>query len=584
MLPITTPFDAVSCSSVNTVWGALTIEVLARLGVKTVVTSPGARSAPLTLAAARNARVEALSILDERSAAFFALGIAKRTLRPVALISTSGTAAANYLPAVIEASLSGTPLIIMTADRPPELRNCSSGQTIDQSKIFGIYVRHYTELALPEATEQMLSYLRQTLVHNVNQSIINNPGPVHLNFPFREPLFSLPEDINPIIDAAKLESISTIITRPCDSVVMKGAIDQIALERLSSHRKGVIIVGANNPSCGDDDFANAVNLISQKLGWPIIADILNPVRNHYIENRSVITHYDTFLRNKEYTSTLEPKAVLQIGTLPTSKVLNNWLESLDAVTFLLTSRPINTDPLHRLATPIYGDVCELSQAIEQESIDPEWSTQWMALEEQTAAKIDTKIHTIEALFEGKVSWLLSRFLPTGTSVFLGNSMSIRYAEYLWSVGTSGCSIFYNRGANGIDGTLSTAIGVAHCGKPSVLLIGDLAFLHDINGLLSMNLLEGSLTVILINNNGGGIFEHLPVANDGASFEEYFATPQCANFSQLCASYGAEYTAIHDWDQLIKNITNLPQSGIRVIEVITDRKADIHTLSTIQTTS
>ena len=214
MLPATIPFDTVSCSSVNSAWGALTIEVLARLGVETVITSPGARCAPLTLAAARNTRVEALSILDERSAAFFALGIAKRTHRPVALISTSGTAAANYMPAVIEASLSGTPLIIMTADRPPELRNCSSGQTIDQSKIFGIYVRHYAELALPEATEQMLSYLRQTLVHSVNQLTINNPGPVHLNFPFREPLFSPPEDINPVIDAAKLEAVSTIITRP----------------------------------------------------------------------------------------------------------------------------------------------------------------------------------------------------------------------------------------------------------------------------------------------------------------------------------------------------------------------------------
>lgn len=584
MLPVTIPFDTVSCSSVNSAWGALTIEVLARLGVETVVTSPGARCAPLTLAAARNARVEALSILDERSAAFFALGIAKRTHRPVAIISTSGTAAANYLPAVIEASLSGTPLIIMTADRPPELRNCSSGQTIDQSKIFGIYVRHYAELALPEAAEQMLSYLRQTLVHSVNQSTINNPGPVHLNFPFREPLFSPSEDINPVIDAAKLEAVSTVITRPCDSVVMKGAIDQIALERLSSHSKGVLIVGVNNPSCGDDEFARAVNLISQKLGWPIIADILNPVRNHSLENQLVLTHYDTFLRNKEDITSLEPTAILQIGTLPTSKVLNNWLESLDAVTFLLTSRPINTDPLHRLATPIYGDACELSQAIEQQTIDPGWSAQWMALEEKTATKIDSQMHAIETLFEGKVSWLLSRFLPTGTSVFLANSMSIRYAEYLWSAGTSACSIFCNRGANGIDGTLSTAIGVAHCGKPTVLLIGDLAFLHDINGLLSMNLLKGSLSVIVINNNGGGIFEHLPVANEEPSFEQYFATPQNANISQLCASYGAEYTSIHNWDKLIKTISNLPQSGIRVIEIITDRKADLHTLSTIQTSS
>jgi 2-succinyl-5-enolpyruvyl-6-hydroxy-3-cyclohexene-1-carboxylate synthase len=195
----TKPFDVVARSNVNAVWGALTIEVLARLGVECVVTSPGSRSTPLVVAAARNPKIETLSILDERSASFFALGYAKQTHRPVALICTSGSAAANYLPAVVEASMSGTPLLLLSADRPPELRDCSSGQTIDQLKLFGNYVRGFREMALPDVREDMLDYLRQSLVHAVNLSLGPDAGPVHLNFPFRDPLSPELEDPRPVI-------------------------------------------------------------------------------------------------------------------------------------------------------------------------------------------------------------------------------------------------------------------------------------------------------------------------------------------------------------------------------------------------
>ena len=576
----TTPFDALSCSSENSVWGCFTIEVLARLGVDTIVTSPGARSTPLTLAASRNARIEALTVLDERSAGFFALGIAKYTHKPVVLICTSGTAAANYWPAVVEASMSGSPLIVITADRPPELRNCSSGQTIDQAKMFGNYVRHYVEVALPEASVNMLSYLRQTLVHAVNLSIVGNPGPVHLNFPFREPLFVCAKNKSSVIDASKLEAISTIITRPCESIHTGGSIDQISLERLSSHSKGVIVVGVNNPTVGNDDFAEAVNTISEKLGWPIIADILNPLRNRSNKNHLIITHYDAFLRKQHVTSSLRPTAILQIGTLPTSKALNSWIKSIDAVSFLLTTRPINTDPLHRIATPIYGDVCELSNAIKQQSIDFNWGSAWTEVDRKSALKIDSRMHELSGMFEGKVSWLLSRHLPSECSVFLGNSMSIRYAEYFWSVGEKSHKIFCNRGANGIDGTLSTAMGIAHSGKASVILMGDLAFLHDVNALLSTKILSGSLSVIVINNNGGGIFEHLPISQSEPHFEKYFATPQNVNIAQLCAAYGVKYSAICDWQNFISAVSVLPKSGLQVLEIKTDRKADIHTLEDI----
>ena len=270
-------FDSLACSTVNSAWGALTVEVLARLGVESFIVSPGSRSTPLTLAAARNPKVEAIPVLDERSAGFFALGLAKRTRKPVALICTSGSAIANYFPAVVEASMSGTPLLILSADRPPELRDCGSGQTIDQLKFFGDYTRAFDELALPEVAPPMLAYLRQTLVHAVGQSLDGNSGPVHLNFPFRDPL--VPQtDGSTVIAGETLMAAATVMTRPCESVVCGGRLDAVAVERLASHSYGLIVVGDQNPSEGDEAFADSVAMLSRKLGWPVLTDVLNPLR------------------------------------------------------------------------------------------------------------------------------------------------------------------------------------------------------------------------------------------------------------------------------------------------------------------
>ena len=576
----TEPFDLTARSTVNSCWGALTMEVLARLGIQTVITSPGSRSTPLTVAAVRNPRIEALSILDERSAAFYALGLAKSTSRPVALVCTSGSAAANYWPAVVEASMGGTPLLLLTADRPPELRNCSSGQTIDQCKLYGDYVRHFAELSLPQASPDMLAYLRQTLVHAVHISLSANAGPVHLNFPFRDPLAPDAESSESVVDAKTLESVSTVITRPCEVVPFGSAIDMVVLERLSSHTKGIIVVGTESPHCGDQAFAEAIAMISEKLGWPVIADALNPLRCHAEGNPLLITRYDAFLRDVNKADEILPTAILQVGSLPTSKVLRAWLSSLDAVSFLLTSRPINTDPLHRIATPLYGDAQALAEHLQPQQVELNWGMQWSTIEQATANELDSKILSIETLFEGKVACLLSKHLPIDTPVILASSMSVRYAEYFWEASSRGYSIFCNRGANGIDGTVSTSLGVAHGGKPSVLLAGDLAFLHDSNGLLAGSQCKGSLTIVLINNNGGGIFEHLPVSQIDSSFEGYFATPQSVDLAKLCEAHGFHYEQIQDWDSFISSITVLPESGLRILELRTDRKTDRAMLSEI----
>ncbi len=566
-------FDVIARSNVNSAWGALTMEVLARLGVETVVTSPGSRSTPLTVAAARNPRIEALTILDERSAAFYALGLAKRTHRPVGLVCTSGSALANYWPAVVEASMSGTPLLLLTADRPPELRACSSGQTIDQLKFFGDYVRQFHELALPEVRAELLAYLRQTLVHAVSIALGPNAGPVHLNFPFRDPLAPEITAEGAVVDAGELEAAATVLTRPCEAVTDAGAIDIVALERLSSHTKGIIVVGAENPRSGDEAFADAVAMISDKLGWPVIADVLNPLRNHAGENPALITTYDTFLRNEAQAEALKPTAILQLGSLPTSKVLRAWLDSLDVVSFLLSSRPVNIDPLHRIATPLLGDAHELAEQLQHQRAESSWVAQWSAVDTKTVELLDESMQKVDTFFEGKVSWLLSRHLPVGASVYLANSMSVRYAEYFWQAGSRAYSIFCNRGANGIDGTLSTALGVAHGGRPTVLLTGDLALLHDSNGFLAASQLKGSLTVIVVNNHGGGIFEHLPVAQMEPPFESYFATPQSVDLAKLCAAYGVVHQQLKDWAALEEALGALAHPGLRVLEIFTDRKND-----------
>jgi len=574
----TETFDDLSRSNMSSAWGALTMEVLARLGVQTVVTSPGSRSTPLTVAAVRNPKLEALTILDERSAGFFALGLAKRTHCPVALVCTSGSALANYMPAVVEASMSGTPLLLLTGDRPPELQSCHSGQTIDQLKFYGDYVRHFHQLALPEV--HCLDYLRQTLVHAVTQALLPKPGPVHLNFPFRDPL--APErGAATICCATDLERASTVVTRAAEAFISASAFDTVAVERLVSHQRGIIVVGTENPPGGDESFADAVAILSRKLGWPVIADVLNPLRNHAGENAALICTYDAFLRAATAAGALQPSAILQIGNLPTSKVLRKWLGELDASSFLLTRLADNTDPLHRVATPLYGDAHVLAELLPHQNPDTDWIKQWQAVEAKTGKELDAQLDAMDALFEGKVVRLLSRHAPIGASVFLANSMSVRYGEYFWQPGNRAIAIYCNRGANGIDGTLSTAMGVAHRGCPAILLTGDLAFLHDSNGLLAKEQMIGSLTVVVINNQGSGIFEHLPVSAHKDVFESHFATPQQVDINRLCQAHGVEHASICEWDAFIASITDLPASGLRVLELKTDRKADAATLRSLR---
>jgi 2-succinyl-5-enolpyruvyl-6-hydroxy-3-cyclohexene-1-carboxylate synthase len=279
---------------------------------------------------------------------------------------------------------------------------------------------------------------------------------------------------------------------------------------------------------------------------------------------------------------LRPTAVLQIGNLPTSKVLRAWLSSSEPATFLLTERPVNTDPLHQSGVVLHGAAHDLAVQVSQQGVSEAWLQVWLAAEWAESERLEAVLSdlTTDTVFEGQVAWLLAKQLPMTTSVYLASSMSVRYAEYFWGAGNRAYSMQSNRGANGIDGTLGTAMGVAHRGAPSVLLAGDLAFLHDSNALLAASQLKGSLTIVLINNSGGGIFEHLPVADQADAFEDYFATPQTIDFEQLAQAHSVDYERINDLEALSAAISSLPERGLRILEVQTSRQADCQTLRQI----
>ena len=553
--------------NLNTLWCSVALETLVRCGVRQAVVSPGSRSGPLAVAAARQAGLEAIPVLDERSAAFFALGLARQQLRPVVLICTSGTAGANYFPAIIEARESGVPLLVITADRPPELRACAAGQTIDQQKLYGDFVQFYHELALPEMTEAALRYLRQTLAHACARTSTPYGGPVHINAPFRDPLAPL---ANPAVERFAQDIDWNHFFA---HLAPAGAVEPVGrAPALSADVHGAIILGPAQPR-DPESFVATVGEIARKLGWPVLADGLNPARNYASRIPHLVTTYDAILRAGGIADRLKPEVVLCLGGWPTSKVLRGWLETSGAPVWLLSTRPDNRDPLHGNTRQLGISLRTLAAGLPEGSGYNGYEEMWRSYEDTARRMFDQRLDAESRMFEPKAAWLLARHLAVGTPLFIASSMPVRDVEYVWPPGDRQIRPFFNRGANGIDGTLSTALGVAHGGPPAVLLTGDLALLHDSNGFLIRPKFRGSLTIVLINNQGGGIFNHLPVADYGGPFEEFFATPQAADFASLAAAHGAEHIMIHDWSQYIGLITALPAAGIRVLEVQTDRQQD-----------
>ena len=561
-----TSLNPAARSNVNSWWGAATVDVLWALGVRTVVLSPGSRSTPLTFACAAHGKMDTRVVLDERSAAFFALGIAKARHETVALVCTSGSAVANYLPAVVEAAESGVPLLLLTADRPVELRYRHAGQTIDQVKIFGGAVRLFAEAPLPEPRLEILAAWRDLLTQAVTRTTSGHPGPVHLNCPFREPLSpgTQVDPSLPIILAHFTENVATIPIRR--------RLDLPA----SLPRAGWIVAGPVSPK-DPEAYVSAVTDLSRALGWPILADALNPCR-HFADTgcEHVISAYDCLLRNPETRDQVRPEGVLQLGELPTSKVLRETLASWQLPTWIVDPAPDSRNAVAAPATYVSCLVEELSIGSNRDLSSVPIATQHLLAANRAACtQLEAALGATTAWIEPRIARSLIEETPDETPIYVASSMPVRDAEYFWSANLGRRPIFFNRGANGIDGTLSTALGVAEgLGRSTVLYTSDLALLHDTNGLLiASTTFTGSLTIVCINNAGGGIFEHLPIAAHGDLFERCFATPQHVDFARWAAAYGINYQQLEHPEDLAAALRTLPASGVRLLEIRTDRKRD-----------
>lgn len=555
--------------NVNSLWAGVLVETLVRGGVDRMVVSPGSRSTPVAMAAAAHHGIKAIAVLDERSAGFFALGLAKQSGKPVPLLCTSGSAPAHYFPAVIEAREAGVPLVVLSADRPPELRDCASGQTINQARLFGDHAVYFHECAVPEATEARLRYLRQTVAHAVERSLRPAAGPVHLNLPFRDPLPPLPDDGATAAVAAKIDWDAFF----GHLVPASPAVQIVPVPPLQPDVHGAIVVGPVQP-IDPEVFCAEVAEIARRLGWPVLADAASPVRYRAGLIPGLVSTYDLILRNPAAAERLRPEAVLCIGDWPASKVLRGWVEQSGARLWMAGGGGDNRDGLHGRTRWIGNSLAVIAQALPEAAEPNGYQRMWARFEAKARGALDARLEAETQLFEAKAAWLLSRKLREGSILAVASSMPVRDLEYVACPGDTGLVPRCNRGANGIDGTLSTACGLAHgATAPVTLLTGDLAFLHDSNGLLLRQKLRGSLTVVLVNNRGGGIFGHLPVAAFEPPFEEFFATPQDVDFSALCAAHAVSHTLVRDWAHFSDLISAPAIPGIRVLELRTDRKAD-----------
>ena len=559
--------------NINTLWASALVSTLEHLGVSLAVVCPGSRSTPLTVAFAQSTKIAAIPVLDERSAAFFALGHGKRTGQPAVVLCTSGTAAANFYPAVIEARESRVSLLVLTADRPAELRDCHTGQTIDQLKIYGNYPNWQAEIALP--TVDLLTYLQQTIIYAWERTLIPNGGAVHLNLPFRDPL-------HPIVQPEILALAEQVSWKFSDvPTISNQTILNWPIPAAWSAQRGLIVAGIAQPH-DPAAYAQAVNKIALALGWPILAEGLSPLRQ-YFSNQLVAT-YDLILRQPELAVDLEPTVILQLGDLPTSKNLREWLAKVRPQTWILESSVQNVNALQLDATYLRSTVVDLAEQMSstgRKTIPPinsittnSYTEQWLKLDRQVRIEIDRTMLKLETLCEFKIPWLLSQVLPPESLVFVANSMPIRDMELFWRPNQQHYRILGNRGANGIDGTLATALGALHQhDQPGILVTGDLSLLHDTNGLLLRQQFQGSLTILLINNNGGGIFGMLPIRQFDPPFTEFFTTPQNVDFATLCQAYQIPHLKIESWSMLQTKITQLGVPGITCWEVNTNSELD-----------
>lgn len=572
------------------------VDELQRAGVQHVVVCPGSRSTPLALTFAAHPSLRVWLHIDERSAAFFGLGMAKRLGQPVALLCTSGTAAANFLPAIAEARLTHVPLLVLTADRPHELRDSGAPQAIDQNRLYGTHVKWFVDVALPEASNAALRYIR-TLANRATALTQAVPaGPVHLNLPFREPLLPAPQSNQPLPPPtqrnptawegrADLAPYVTVSDAPLGTL-STDAIAQLAAQ-VNATEEGLIIVGPlDHPS-----LATPLLQLAQRLGYPILADPLSQLRTGATDHSHVIASYDAFLRLDAFTERTVPKLILRFGAMPTAKPLLLYLNRYASCPQIVIDGNSDWNEPTQLASQlIHADPTTLCQnlltALDAQSLTMvssanTWFTTWQQTDQVTRYTLQSSIQDFQQPFEGRIFTELAALLPDNSTLYVGNSMPVRDLDTFFWCNERRIRIIGNRGANGIDGVISSALGVSAAAtslkqqEPTVLVIGDLSFFHDLNGLLAAHLHHLNLTIVLVNNDGGGIFSFLPQAAYPEHFEQLFGTPTSLDFRPVVQMYGGDFQRPNTWEEFRKAIDHsLNDGNLHVIEVRTERESNV----------
>ncbi len=546
----------------NLLWADALLDGLAAAGVRRAVISPGSRSTPLVLACDRHPRIKTWSRIDERTAAFFALGMAKQDRSPVALIATSGSAPAHWYPAVIEANHSGTPLILLSADRPPELQECGANQATDQKQLFGTQARGFFDPGPARSGPEALGQIRDLGVEATHLATGHNPGPVHINLPFREPL------IPQVMPPANSSKVDMPVSRT------RQQVDQEQLKRILSiisQGPGLIVCG---PSTPDGDFHPAVAELARRMHTPILADPLSNLRFGAHAQSNIISHYDAFLRRREFAEQNRPEWVLRFGAIPVSKTLLQYLEQSKPTTILCAPRGDWPDPLHQTREMVRTqplDLCnQLLEQVQTPATD-HWLHSFQQQEERVRAirlENDADLPCGDLLIEQ-----LIQAAPPDGIVFSSNSLPIRHLDSWSGSGAKPLRIMANRGISGIDGNISTLLGLGVSVDAPVLgVLGDLACYHDMNGLLGAA--EIDAVIILLNNGGGGIFGYLPQA-DLEQFEQHWLTPTNLDFGKVAELYSLKFQRVRSQSGFRPALDLAMQKpGLSMIEVILDREQEM----------
>ena len=527
------------------------VDELYQLGVRHAVFSPGSRSTTLAMLFQSHGGFHTYMNIDERSAGFMALGIAKAQGEPAVLVCTSGSALTHYGPAVVEAKHSGVPMIILSADRPYTLQQVGAPQTIDQQKYFGAAVNYYEELSVPSESHYY-TYPRQVVRRAYLKANDHKLGPVHINVPLFEPL--VPNREKEYFKQGRSAKLFRLVKH-----------QEIASLASLLNGKRVLILGGptvTNPT--------AVVDFADRIGAVVIGDPLSNLRQY----EGVISTYDAFLAHHERWEELRPDVVIQLGQIPVSKRIQQWMETLIDIDYITVSpnadvvNPSLTTTIHVMAS-VEVFLWEMSLGISVAQ-DLEYVRVWQGIESNSREQLD-KVQEEPNLFEGRTIHMLQQMMPDEGQLLVANSMSIRDMDYFWATGRSQAMVYGNRGTNGIDGTVSTALGLSTNGKPTVMLTGDLSFFHDMNGLAIGKTHGMNLTIILHNNDGGGIFQYLPQKGTD-DFDYLFNTPQGIDYSGLATMYGLDYVKVTNNAELEQAMQHyIGTEGIHLIEVPTSKE-------------